>query len=79
MTPEELAAFQAKMRAAVEAFYKEAWTLLAIALIFIILRLYARYSMTGGIRGFKADDYLMVFAGVSLIYVAFPVLQRNEV
>lgn len=67
MTPEELAAFQAKMQAAVEAFYKEAWTLLAIALIFIILRLYARYTMAGGFRGFKPDDYLMIVAGVGFI------------
>ncbi|KAF3931423.1 hypothetical protein ABW19_dt0202184 [Dactylella cylindrospora] len=63
MTPEQIAAMQAAQAAAVEAFYKEAWTLLAIALIFIILRLYARYTMAGGFRGFKPDDYLMVAAG----------------
>ncbi|KAF3095745.1 hypothetical protein TWF569_003462 [Orbilia oligospora] len=64
MTPEEIAAMQAAQKAAVEAFYKEAWTLLAIALLFIIGRLYARFTLSGGFHAFKADDYLMVFAGV---------------
>ncbi|KAK6541895.1 hypothetical protein TWF694_007672 [Orbilia ellipsospora] len=63
MTPEQVAAMQAAQQKAVLAFYKEAWTLLAIALLFIIARLYARWSLSGGFSGFKPDDYLMVAAG----------------
>ncbi|KAF3920374.1 hypothetical protein ABW20_dc0102364 [Dactylellina cionopaga] len=63
MTPEQIAAMQAAQKAAVEAFYKEAWTLLAIALLFIIARLYARFTLGGGFSGFKPDDYLMIAAG----------------
>ncbi|KAF3922694.1 hypothetical protein ABW21_db0204825 [Orbilia brochopaga] len=63
MTPEELAAMAAQQRA-VQAFFKEAWTLLAIGLLFIIGRLIARYVLSGGFRGFKPDDFLMVAAGV---------------
>ncbi|KAJ6259672.1 hypothetical protein Dda_5310 [Drechslerella dactyloides] len=63
MTPEEMAALAAQL-AAVQAFFKEAWTLLAIGLLFIIGRLVARYTLSGGFSGFKPDDLLMVVAGV---------------
>jgi len=45
-------------------FVTEAFTLLAIALVVIGLRTYAR-STSAGIRNFQIDDYLMLVAGVS--------------
>lgn len=45
-------------------FVTEAFTLLAIALVAIGLRTYAR-STSAGIRNFQIDDYLMLVAGVS--------------
>lgn len=45
-------------------FVTEAFTLLAIALVLIALRTYAR-STSAGIRNFQIDDYLMLLAGVS--------------
>ena len=45
-------------------FIAEAWSELAIALVFICLRLYFRLTQTGW-RGMTWDDLLMVFAGVS--------------
>lgn len=45
-------------------FVTEAFTLLAIGLVLIALRTYAR-STSAGIRNFQIDDYLMLLAGVS--------------
>ena len=45
-------------------FVTEAFTLLAIALVLIALRTYAR-TTSAGIRNFQIDDYLMLVAGVS--------------
>ena len=45
-------------------FVTEAFTLLAIALVLIALRTYAR-STSAGIHNFQIDDYLMLLAGVS--------------
>jgi hypothetical protein len=45
-------------------FIAEAWTELAIAIVFIGLRLYFRYTHTG-LHGMGWDDLLMIFAGVS--------------
>ncbi|EWC44270.1 hypothetical protein DRE_01096 [Drechslerella stenobrocha 248] len=63
MTPEQMAAMAAQL-AAVQAFFKEAWTLLAIGLLFIIGRLCARFILSGGFSGFRPDDFLMILAGV---------------
>lgn len=46
-----------------ENFIAEAFSLLAISLIFIALRIYSRWSSVG-FRQLAADDYLMVVAGV---------------
>ncbi|KAH7406988.1 hypothetical protein DE146DRAFT_778586 [Phaeosphaeria sp. MPI-PUGE-AT-0046c] len=43
-------------------FIVEAWTELAIALVFIMLRLYFRLTQVG-LRGMTLDDFIMVFAG----------------
>lgn len=51
-------------------FVTEAFTLLAIALVLIALRTYAR-STSAGIRNFQVDDYLMLVAGVSEPYSPF--------
>jgi len=45
-------------------FATEAFTLLAVALVIIALRTYAR-STSAGIRNFEVDDYLMLLAAVS--------------
>lgn len=45
-------------------FIIEAWTELALGLVFIMLRLYFRYSQVG-LRGMTLDDFLMILAGVS--------------
>ncbi|CAK7225147.1 hypothetical protein SCUCBS95973_005762 [Sporothrix curviconia] len=50
-----------------DSFTTEAFTLLAIGLCFIFLRIYARLSKIG-MSGFKADDYLMMVAAV--VYAA---------
>lgn len=47
-----------------ENFVAEAWSLLAIALVWIGLRIYARCLFLG-FRKLAIDDALMVFAGVS--------------
>ena len=47
-----------------ENFVAEAFSLLAIGLVIIALRLYSRI-ITVGFRRLAADDYLMVLAGVS--------------
>ncbi|KAI9872230.1 MAG: hypothetical protein M1830_001881, partial [Pleopsidium flavum] len=47
-----------------ENFVAEAWSTLAIALVFIFLRLYARISLFG-FRKLALDDALMVLAGLS--------------
>ncbi|PGH08076.1 hypothetical protein AJ79_06076 [Helicocarpus griseus UAMH5409] len=44
-------------------FVAEAWTLLAVSIVMIGIRLYARLSMLG-IRKMAVDDGLMVFAGI---------------
>lgn len=46
-----------------ENFIAEAFSLLALSLIFIALRIYSRWSSVG-FRQLAADDYLMVVAGV---------------
>jgi hypothetical protein len=46
-------------------FNAEACTELAIAIVFIDLRLYFRYTHTD-LQGMGWDDLLMVFAGVSI-------------
>ncbi|KAF1914655.1 hypothetical protein BDU57DRAFT_478958 [Ampelomyces quisqualis] len=43
-------------------FIIEAWTELGIAIVFILLRLYFRFSQVG-LRGMTLDDFLMLFAG----------------
>lgn len=43
----------------------EAFTLLGVGLLVIVLRIAARLS-SKGIRGLQADDYLMVLAAVRL-------------
>lgn len=53
----------------VENFIAEAFSLLAIGLIVIGLRLYSR-CLSVGVRRLAADDYLMVVAGVCCIAVA---------
>lgn len=47
-----------------ENFIAEAFSLLAIGLIVIAVRLYSRI-LTVGFRKLAADDYLMIAAGVS--------------
>lgn len=49
-----------------ENFFAEAFSLLAISLIFIALRIYSRWTSVG-FRQLAADDYLMVVAGVSTL------------
>lgn len=44
-------------------FIAEAFTLLAIGLVVIAIRLYSRI-LTVGVRKLAADDYLMIVAGV---------------
>ena len=51
---------------AMENFIAEAFSLLAIGLIVIGLRLYSR-CLSIGLRRLAADDYLMVLAGVRYI------------
>lgn len=46
-----------------ENFTAEAWSLCAISLVFIAMRLYSRI-LTVGVHKLAADDYLMVIAGV---------------
>ncbi|KAF1944973.1 hypothetical protein EJ02DRAFT_478907 [Clathrospora elynae] len=48
-------------------FIAEAWSELAIGLVFIALRLYFRYTQAGW-RGLRMDDYLMVFAGILYVF-----------
>jgi hypothetical protein len=52
------------MAGPMDAFITEAFTLLGLAIFIMALRTYARWSAVG-FRNFAADDYLMVFAGVS--------------
>lgn len=47
-----------------DAFTTEAFTLLGVALGVISLRIAAR-TISVGVRGLQADDYLMVLAAVS--------------
>ncbi|KAF7718969.1 Uncharacterized protein PECH_006315 [Penicillium ucsense] len=44
----------------------EAWTLLALALVVIIIRIYVRWSLVGP-KGFQLDDYLMPLAGIVFV------------
>ncbi|KAK4176131.1 hypothetical protein QBC36DRAFT_301367 [Triangularia setosa] len=58
-----------------EAFMIEAFTLLGVALLVVGLRTYVRLS-TVGIKGFQADDYLMLVAAVAYAvetYLAYSV------
>jgi len=45
-------------------FVTEAFTLLAIAIVVIAVRTYARVT-SAGLRNFQLDDYLMLGAAVS--------------
>lgn len=47
-----------------DKFATEAFTLLALAIVIIILRTVARW-ITTGLRNFQLDDYLMPLAAVS--------------
>lgn len=47
-----------------ENFVAEAWSLCAIGVCMVALRLYARHVFTG-LRNLRADDGLMILAGVS--------------
>ncbi|KAL5117972.1 hypothetical protein ACEQ8H_004117 [Pleosporales sp. CAS-2024a] len=49
-----------------ESFIMEAWTELAIGIVFILLRLYFRYLQVG-LRGMTVDDFLMILAGALYI------------
>jgi hypothetical protein len=44
-------------------FIAEAWSELALGLVFILLRLYFRFTQVG-LRGMTLDDFLMIVAGV---------------
>ncbi|KAJ9314485.1 hypothetical protein DTO271D3_5223 [Paecilomyces variotii] len=44
----------------------EQWTLLALAIVIIIVRVYVRWTLVGP-RNFAADDYLMPVAGIVFI------------
>jgi len=46
-----------------DAFAKEAFSLLGVGLFLVGLRLYVRFSL-GGLKRFRADDYLMIAAAV---------------
>lgn len=48
------------------SFEKEAFTLLALAVILIGIRTYARWTSAGP-RNFQLDDYLMLVAAVSRV------------
>ncbi|KAI9871090.1 MAG: hypothetical protein M1830_003325, partial [Pleopsidium flavum] len=52
-----------------ENFNAEAFSLLAISLVIIALRIYSRW-MSVGFRQLAADDYLMVVAGVGKPFAA---------
>ncbi len=54
-----------------ENFLAEFFSLLAISLVVISLRIGSRISSLG-IRRLQLDDYLMVLAGVRISTVAFP-------
>ncbi|PYH31977.1 uncharacterized protein BO87DRAFT_441454 [Aspergillus neoniger CBS 115656] len=45
----------------------EAFTLLSLGLLFIIVRIYVRWSQVGGPLNFAVDDYLMPLAGAVFI------------
>lgn len=51
-----------------EAFIIESFTLLGVALVVVGMRTYVRLT-TVGIKGFQADDYLMLVAAVSLFFL----------
>lgn len=55
-------------RFTMEAFIIEAFTLLGVALVVVGMRTYVRLT-TVGIKGFQADDYLMLVAAVSLFFL----------
>lgn len=58
-------------------FTTEAFTLLAVGLVIIGARTYARCSQVG-IRGLEADDYLMVLAAVSIDIVFLVFLKKKQ-
>src|SRR4051812_13556289 len=47
-------------------FIIEAWTELGIAVVFILMRLYFRFSQNG-LSGMALDDFLMILAGASIL------------
>lgn len=53
-----------------DSFVTEAFTLLAVGIIIVGLRTYARWSSVG-LQGLKFDDYLMLFAVVSTNFPCF--------
>jgi hypothetical protein len=59
---------------AMDAFVHEAFSLLGVGLFVIGLRLYVRIS-SEGLKGLRADDYLMVVAAVSCSWQKHPRLR----
>ena len=64
-TPPPNAAQMAAMAAAAHQFLVEEFTLLSIGILFVVLRTISRL-LSVGIKKFQLDDYLMLFALVSL-------------
>lgn len=61
MTPEQQQAAAAAAAAAMKASNIETFTLLALAAVFVALRIWSR-ALTVGFKKFQLDDYLMVVA-----------------
>ncbi|KAI8305424.1 hypothetical protein K4K61_005336 [Colletotrichum sp. SAR11_59] len=74
MDPAAAAAAAAAAAVAMKSFTIEAWTLLAVGVLFTILRTYARVRAVG-FKGLQADDYL-VWVGV-IFYVIETVLAHS--
>lgn len=49
-----------------DAFTAEVWTLYAVSVLVIFIRIFARWKMVG-IKQFQADDYLVLLAAVRII------------
>jgi hypothetical protein len=58
-------------------FTIEAFTLLGIAIITIVIRIVARW-ITAGPRNFQLDDYLMPLAGVCGSFIPFPTIDQPK-
>ena len=54
--------------AATDDFTIEAFTLLGLAIVTIVVRVIARF-LTVGFKNFQFDDYLMPVAGVSAVFL----------